>query len=126
MKNYLAKNVDDYIATAPKEAQLKLRELRATIKSAAPKAEEGISWGVPFYKYHGVLAGFSAFKNHVSFGFADVLQSKDREILEGKGYRTGKKTVQIKFDQKVPAIAIKQILKAKAKMNVAKGAIKKL
>ena len=126
MKNYLAKNVDDYIATAPKEAQLKLRELRATIKSAAPKAEEWISWGVPFYKYHGVLAGFSAFKNHVSFGFADVLQSKDREILEGKGYRTGKKTVQIKFDQKVPAIAIKQILKAKAKMNVAKGAIKKL
>ena len=126
MRNYEAKNVDDYITTAPKEAQLKLRELRATIKSAAPKAEEGISWGVPFYKYHGVLAGFSAFKNHVSFGFAGVLQSKDREILEGKGYRTGKKTIQIKFDQKVPATAIKQILKAKAKMNVAKGVIKKL
>jgi uncharacterized protein YdhG (YjbR/CyaY superfamily) len=84
------------------------------------QAEEGISWGVPFYKYHGVLAGFAAFKNHVGFGFADVLQSKYRKMLEKKGYITGKKTIQIKFDQKVPTTAIKQILKAKAKMNEAK------
>lgn len=124
MKNYLAKNVDDYIASAPKEAQSKLREIRAVIKSAAPKAEEGISWGVPFYKYHGVLAGFAAFKNHVGFGFADVLQSKYRKMLEKKGYITGKKTIQIKFDQKVPTTVIKQILNAKAEMNEAKRVIK--
>jgi uncharacterized protein YdhG (YjbR/CyaY superfamily) len=43
MKNYLAKNVDEYIADAPKEAQSKLRKIRAAIKSAAPKAEEGDS-----------------------------------------------------------------------------------
>jgi len=80
---------------------------------------------VPIYKYHGILAGFAAYKNHVSFGFgAAVLQSKDRQMLEKKGYKTGKKTVQIKFDQKVPTTAIKKILKAKAKMNEAKRAIK--
>jgi len=120
MKNYGAKNVDEYIASAPKEARPTLRDLRAVIKSAVPKAEEGISWGVPFYKYHGVLAGFSAFKNHVSFGLAFALQRKDREMLEKKGYITGAKTIQIQFDQKVPTTAIKQILKAKAKMNEAK------
>lgn len=124
MRNYSAKNVDEYIANAPKEAQPKLRELRAVIKSAAPKAEEGISWGMPFYKYHGLLAGFAAFKNHVGFGFAAVLQSKDRKMLEKKGYTTGKKTIQIRFDQKVPATAIKQILKAKSKMNEAQKAKK--
>ncbi len=90
------------------------------IKSTIPDVEEGISWGVPFYKYHGVLAGFAAFKNHVSFGFAAVLQSKDRKMLEEKGYKTGKKTIQIRFDQKVPTTAIKQILKTRAKMNEAK------
>ncbi|VVB75765.1 Uncharacterised protein [Candidatus Tiddalikarchaeum anstoanum] len=116
MKNYLAKNVDEYIANAQKEAQPKLKELRAAIKSAVPKAEEGISWGVPFYKYHGVLAGFASFKNHVSFGFAALLQSENRKTLEKKGYITGKKIIQIKFDQKVPT-TIKQILKTKAKMN---------
>lgn len=43
MKNYLANSVDEYIANASIEAQSKLREVRAVIKSAAPKAEEGIS-----------------------------------------------------------------------------------
>ena len=122
MKNYSAKNVDEYIAGAPKQARSKLREIRAAIRSAAPKAEEGISWGMPFYKYHGVLAGFAAFKDHVGFGFAAALQSNDRKMLEEKGYITGSKTIQIKFDQKVPATAISRILKARAKMNEAKRA----
>ena len=124
MKMYKAKDFDSYIANSGREARPKLKEIRKIIKSTIPKAEEGISWGVPFYKYHGVLAGFAAFKNHVSFGLCAVLQSKDREMLEKKGYITGKKTIQIKFDQKVPTTAIKKILKAKAKMNEAKRAIK--
>lgn len=124
MKNYLANSVDEYIANAPIEAQSKLREVRAVIKSAAPKAEEGISWGVPFYKYQGALAGFAGYKKHVSFGLAFALQSEDREMLEEKGYITGKKTIQIKFDQKVPTTAIRQILKARAIMNEAERAIK--
>jgi uncharacterized protein len=124
MKNYSAKNVDEFIASAPKEAQFKLKEIRGVIKSAVPKAEEGISWGVPFYKYHGVLAGFTAVQNHILFGLAFTLHSEDRKELEKKGYMTGIKTVQIKFDQKVPTKEIKQILKAKAKMNEAKKAMK--
>ena len=124
MRNYSAKDVDSYIANSPEKARPKLKELRKVIKSTIPKAEEGISWGVPFYKYHGLLAGFAAFKNHVGFGFAFPLQGKDRKMLEEKGYKTGSKTIQIKFDQKVPTTEIKQILKAKAKMNEAKRAIK--
>jgi uncharacterized protein YdhG (YjbR/CyaY superfamily) len=87
------------------------------------EAEMRISWNVPIYKHHGILAGFAAYKNHVSFGFgAAVLQSKDRKMLEEKGYKTGKGTMQIKFDQKVPTTTIKKI--PKAKMNEAKSAIK--
>ena len=122
---YKAKDVDSYIANSGREARPKLKEIREIIKLTIPKVEEGISWGVPFYKYHGILAGFATFKNHVSFGFCDIMiQSKDREMLEKKGYITGKKTIQIKFDQKVPTTAIKKILKTKAKMNEAKRAIK--
>ena len=118
------KDVDSYIANSDKEARPKLEELRNIIKSTIPKAEEGIWYGVPFYRYHGELAGFAAYKNHVSFGFGTaVLQSKDRKMLEKKGYKTGKGTMQIKFDQKVPITAIKKILKEKAKMNEAKRTI---
>ena len=85
MRMYKAKDVDSYIADSGREAGLKLKEIQKIIKSTIPKVEEGISWGVPFYKYHGILAGFAAFKNHVSFGFCDILiQSKEREMLEKK------------------------------------------
>jgi uncharacterized protein YdhG (YjbR/CyaY superfamily) len=122
MTNYSAKNVNEYISGAPKEARSHLREIRAAIKSAVPKTEEGISYGKPYYKYHGMLAGFDAFKNHISFEiWADELQSKDRKMLEEKGYKTGKRTFQIRYDQKVPTAVIKKLLKAQAKMNEVKS-----
>ena len=47
------KNVDEYITTARKDVQPKLRELRAAIKDVAPDAVESISYGMPFYSYKG-------------------------------------------------------------------------
>ena len=116
-----AKDVAAYIAGAESAARPLLEELRNVFRSAVPKAEESISWGVPFYRYHGALGGFAAYKQHVSFGAgADPLEPEDRAALEARGYTTGKKTVQIGFDQKVPAAALKRILKAQAKRNSAK------
>ena len=112
------KDVDSYIANSVRNASPILKEIRKIIKSTVPEAEEGIKWGVPFYIYHGELVGFAVYKNHVSFGFGvDVLQFEDRKMLEEEGYKLGKGTMQIKFDQQVPTTAIKQILKTKAKMN---------
>ncbi len=91
-----------------------LKELREIIKSTIPEAEESIGYNVPFYKFHGVHVGFSAFKNHATFGIgADVLQNKNRKMLEEMGYKSGKETIQIKYDQKVPATTIEKLLKAK-------------
>ena len=118
MRNYSAKDVDAYIAGSAPVARPHLKELRKTIKSTIPEVEEKISWGVPFYRYHGLLGGFATFKNHVTFGLVFAFPSEVRKKLEEKGYKTGKKTVQIRFDQKVPTTAVKQILKVKAKMNI--------
>jgi uncharacterized protein YdhG (YjbR/CyaY superfamily) len=114
-------DVDSNIASPAREARPHLKELRALTLSAVPQAAEGISYGVPFYKYHGALAGFAAYKAHVSFGLgAGVLETPHAKMLEDKGYKTGKRTVQIRFDQKVPTATIKQILKSQAKLNEAK------
>ena len=51
MKMYKAKDVDSYIANSGREARPKLKEIREIIKSTIPKVEEGLRWGVPFYKY---------------------------------------------------------------------------
>lgn len=124
MRNYKVKDVDSFIADSAAEARPHLTELRKIITTTISKAEEKISWGVPFYWYHGALAGFSPFKNHVGFGFAFQLEKKDRDALKAKGYKTGSKTVQIKFDQKIPVGIIKEILKAQAKANETKKALK--
>ncbi len=120
MRNYVAENVDAYIASAEPEARPHLLELRELVQTTIPEATESISWGVPFYKYHGLLGGFSVFTNHVSFGLAFVLDPAIRKALEDKGYKTGSKTVQIRFDQEIPRAEISEILLAKAEENEAK------
>ena len=83
------KDVGSYIANADRDARPTLKELRKIIKSTIPEAEEGIKYNVPFYEFHGTHIGFSAYKNHASFGIgADVLQSEDRKMLEDKGYKS--------------------------------------
>lgn len=118
MRDYSSKDVDAYIAQAPSEARLIMSELRNVIESALPDtAEETISWGVPFYKYHGPVAGFSFFKKHVSFGFNALLDSSMRAELESRGYATGTKTLQIKFDQKIPDRIVIRLIKSQVKTN---------
>jgi len=117
MKMYEAENVDEFIAHTPEGAQPLLNELRGLIKSNVPAVEEKISWGIPFYRYHGLLFGFSAFKSHIGFGFNDVITDEYQKKFATAGYTTGKKTVQIRYDQKLPADILKQMINAKVKLN---------
>jgi len=116
MKDIKPKTIEEYINAAPQESQEILYKLLEIIQSTVPSVEGGISWNVPIYKYHGILAGFDVAKMHVSFG-VDSLQPEVREILEEKGYKTGKKTVQIKFDQKVPESELRRAIIVQAKLN---------
>lgn len=117
MRNYSAASVEEYIASAPAHARPTLERLRKAILSAVPEAQEGISWGVPFYRHHGLLAGFAAYERHASFGLAFVLPESIRQRLEKLGYRTGKKTFQIRYDQDVPTSIVEALVKSKATEN---------
>ncbi|TVZ26929.1 uncharacterized protein YdhG (YjbR/CyaY superfamily) [Gillisia sp. Hel_I_86] len=113
-----SKNVNEYIENSSEESRSIMEELRQIIKSTVPEAEERIAWNVPNYKLNGVLAGFAAYSKHVSVGFSEGgLSDEERKLFGDKGYKTGKGTVQIKFDQEVPSTIIKQVLKSHAKMN---------
>jgi uncharacterized protein YdhG (YjbR/CyaY superfamily) len=57
----------EYINAAPKEAQKKLREMRACIREAAPGATESLKWGMPAFSYRRILVTFAAFKHHIGF-----------------------------------------------------------
>ena len=115
MNPKVARDVDAYIAAAPEVARGKLRELRAMIRAAAPQAEEVISYRMPYYKYHGHLVGFAAFKDHVSL-FGAFPEEIGREL---RAYKTGRGSVQFPLDRPLPADLIARIVRAHVKANEA-------
>jgi uncharacterized protein YdhG (YjbR/CyaY superfamily) len=116
-KRVLTKNVDvdQYIAAAPVPAQPVLRQLRQVIKTAAPKAEERISYGMPSYEYHGRLVYFAAFKNHV--GLYAVGNEHDSYAKELNGYLSGKSTARFLIGQALPAASIRKVVQARVREN---------
>jgi uncharacterized protein YdhG (YjbR/CyaY superfamily) len=57
--------VDEYVAQFPQDVQQIMQKLRAVIKSAAPQAEEKISYGMPGYYLNGGLVWFAGNKKHI-------------------------------------------------------------
>jgi uncharacterized protein YdhG (YjbR/CyaY superfamily) len=116
MEKIKYKTVDEYIQSSVPQSQGIMEQIKGLIEATVPDAEGGISWNVPIYKFNGILAGFDVAKSHVSFGI-DSLNEGTRKLLEAKGYKTGKSTIQIKFNQEVPTTEIIQLIKEQLKMN---------
>ncbi len=117
-------NVDDYIDAQHNVVKKFMIKMRQTIKKAAPKAEETMSYGMPGYKLNGVLVYFAAFKNHYSL-FA---LPKTNIVLKNelKPYKTSKGTIQFTFDKPMPVALITKIVKMRVKENLEKLKEKKV
>ena len=123
MKSKPAINVDEYIASFPKEVQQLLKQMRTTIKAAAPKAEELISYGMPGYKHHGMLVYFAGYKNHI--GFYATPTGHEAFEKELSKYKQGKGSVQFPVEEPLPLALITKIVKFRIKENEEKAAMKK-
>ena len=112
-----AKTVDEYLAGVPEPACSTLKHVRAVIRSVVPKeTTEVISYGIPMFKFNGMLVGYAAFKKHCSL-FPTGSSVLDRFEKELKGYRTSKGTIQFPLDEPLPDALIKKIVKARVKEN---------
>ena len=112
------KDVDEYIARAPKEVQDKLWAIRVAIKEVVPTAVESISYGMPFYDYKGRLAWFGLAKAHIGLYLRPpVVEEHKNELAD---YETTKSTVRFPLDKKIPVPLIKKLVKARMEKNEAK------
>lgn len=118
MKN-APKNVDEYIAGAPKEVQGKLTELRVAIREAVPTAVESISYDIPYYDYKGRLVWFGLAKTHIGLYIRPPIIEEHKSEL--KGYETTKSTVRFPLDKQLPITLIKKLVKARMKKNDAEN-----
>lgn len=109
------KTVDEYLSRAPAEAKPFLHQIRKIIRSAAPSAQEKISYGMPFYSYKGRLVYFAHAKEHV--GVYAMMAAMDALKSEVKPYRTSKATLRFPLDEKLPVALIKKLVKLQMKKN---------
>jgi uncharacterized protein YdhG (YjbR/CyaY superfamily) len=117
------KDIDTYLIDLPENVRLVLEELRQTIRETAPNVEEVISYGMPAFKYHGMLVYFAAFKNHCSFFPGSATMGKME--IDLKPYKTSKGTIQFTVDKPLPAELVEKIVKSRMKENEEKMQSKK-
>ena len=115
-----ASQVEAYLAAIPAEARATLEKLRDTIRAAAPKAVEVISYQIPTFKLDGrMLVSYAAFKNHCSFfpGAGPVKAYED----ELKSYETSKGTVRFPTNKPLPAMLVRKLVKHRIAENEARA-----
>ena len=105
--------VETYLAAVPEPARSTLNKVRAMIRAVVPaEATEAISYGIPCFKYKGILVWYAAFSKHCSLfpGSKAVLKIFENEL---EGYATSKGTIQFPIDKPLPATLVKKIVKAR-------------
>jgi len=112
--------VDDYLAAAPVDRRAALQKLRATIKAAAPKATERVSYGIVGYKLGAKpLVGFGYWKAHVAL-YGSVSRLMKEHAAELTPYVHSKGTIQFPMDKPIPYGLVAKIVRARvAEVNQA-------
>lgn len=117
------RDIDEYIAAFPPATQKKLREMRATIRRAAPEAEEKISYQLPTFALKGNLVYFGGFANHIGFYPAPRgIQAFKRELSK---YEGAKGSVRFPLDKPLPVNLIARIVKFRVAENLKKAESKR-
>ncbi len=106
-KKLKPESIAEYIKSAPRETQEKLREMVACIRAAAPGAKEGLKWGMPSFSYNRILVTFAAFRHHIGF-FPTTSTVKAFEKSLSK-FKTGKGSIQFPLDKPLPLPLIRKI-----------------
>lgn len=114
-----SKNIDEYIADFPLDIQEILKKVRATIKKAAPDAEEIINYGIPTFTLKGNLVHFAGFKTHI--GFYPTPSGIVKFKKELSAYKGAKGSVQFPLDKPIPYGLITKIVKFRVKENLEKA-----
>jgi uncharacterized protein YdhG (YjbR/CyaY superfamily) len=109
--------VDGYLAPLPDDVRKMLEKIRAAIRSAAPKAQEVISYQIPAYKYNGPVVFFAAFKNHCGLY---VINPGILELFKDElnGFKTAGTTIHFSVGNPIPLTLVKRIVKARIRENL--------
>ena len=117
------KTIDEYISMFPEDVRTILKNLRQTIREAAPEAQETIKYQIPTFTLNGNLVHFAAFKNHI--GFYPTPTGMEAFKDELSAYQGAKGSVQFPIDRPLPLTLIRRIVEYRVKENLERKSKKK-
>src|SRR5438477_883475 len=107
------KTIDQYLAALSDDKRAALEKLRKTIKAAAPKAEEGISYGLAAFRLNGKpLVAFGATASHCAFYLMNgsTVEAPKNDLED---YDTSKGTIRFQADKPLPVALVRKLVKAR-------------
>jgi uncharacterized protein YdhG (YjbR/CyaY superfamily) len=111
------KSIDEYLEAVGDDKRAALEKLRKSIRAAAPRAEECISYGIAAFRLNGkLLVGFGASAKHCAFypmSGATVAAHQD----DLKGYDTSKGTIRFHANRPLPVALVRKLVKARIEEN---------
>ena len=105
-----AQEIDQYLAGLDEPKRETLAQLRQAILDVLPEAEQGMSYALPAFKVRGkVIAGFAAFKNHLSYlpHSGSVFPELKNEL---KGYTTSTGALRFDIGRPLPAHLVEKLI----------------
>jgi len=112
-----SKPIDEYLANVKPGHRKTLQKLRQTIQTAAPKAEECVSYGIPAFRLNRrLLVFFGAWANHCAFypGSAATLKNFQNEL---RNFQTSKGTIRFSPEKPLPVALVQKLVKTRVAEN---------
>jgi uncharacterized protein YdhG (YjbR/CyaY superfamily) len=111
LKSVTTSEIDDYLARLDEPKRSTLQNLREKILELVPQAQEGMAYGVPAFRLNGkVVAGFAAFKQHLSY--LPHSGSVFRELKdELDGFKTSKGALRFPVDVPLPMSLVERLVR---------------
>ena len=123
MRKAAPASIDEYIATSPASVRPILKRIRQTIRSAAPGAEEIISYRMPAFRLDGILVYFAVFSHHIGL-YPPV--SGDAALEKAIAPYAGPKgNLKFPLDRPIPYALIGRIVRLRVKQNRARAVARK-
>ena len=107
------RTIDEYLDGVDAASRAALQKVRRAVRAAAPKAQEGISYGMPSFRLNGkLIAGFRAAANHCSYHpMSGTTVATLRKDLAG--YDTSAGTIRFSASAPLPAPLVRKLVKAR-------------